>query len=236
MINMMISYLNYICADKENNCKRNEDTELLKKYHNYKCGVLEIERKRVEIQKMFDIRFQKLINSYFLPHHCSANIIPYTDDKKINGVANVLSLKYFSLKIILKKLFFTDLVSFFCETILVINFEVRKSNLEYTVYNWDEPCIGFIRLDTQFSIENNINFDFLERFNKTDHSWLYYWTRLEKMVFEYTGNSPDILRECLYSEFDFYLDVEDKCLISNFYMFHATFMELSYMNINNSEA
>ncbi|KAF7685855.1 hypothetical protein CDIK_3396 [Cucumispora dikerogammari] len=234
MINM-ISYLNYTCANKDNNCKSNEDTELLKKYHNYKDTILKIESKRLEIRESFDIIFQKLINSYFLPHHCPANIISYTDDKKINGVANVLSLKYFSLKTILKKLFFTDLISFFCDTILVINFEVKKSNLGASFYEWNDLGLGDITLDTQFSIENGINFDFLERFNETDHSWLYYWTRLEKMVFEYTGNQPDILRKCLYSELDFYLDVENKPLISNFYMFLAFFIEFSYMNINNSE-
>ncbi|KAF7689144.1 hypothetical protein CDIK_2837 [Cucumispora dikerogammari] len=54
------------------------------------------------------------------------------------------------------------------------------------------------------------------------------------MVFEYTGNSPDILRECLYSEFDFYLDVEDKYLVSNFYMFLAFFIKFSFINTNNS--
>ncbi|KAF7689130.1 hypothetical protein CDIK_2850 [Cucumispora dikerogammari] len=236
MFNLILCYCNYICSNKESDRERKINRKLLREYHNYKCGVLKIERKRVEIQKMFDIRFQKRINKYFLPRHSNANLISYTDDKKINSVANELSLKYLPLKRILKKLFFTDLISFFCDTLLVINFAVKKSNLADSFYDSRDLCLGTISLGSQFSIENNIKFDFLERINKTDHSWMYYWTRLEKMVFEYAGNNPDILRECLYSEFDFYLVVKNNILVSYFYMFLANFIELSFMNINNSEA
>ncbi|KAF7686604.1 hypothetical protein CDIK_3103 [Cucumispora dikerogammari] len=234
MFNLMLCFLNYICWNKYSNREIKRNRKLLREYHNYKCGVLKIERKRVGIQKMFDIRFQKLINIYFLPRYSTANLISYTDDKKINRVANELSLKYFAFKPILKKLFFTDLISFFCDTILVINFAVKKSNFAASFYD-SHRSLGTIPLDTRFSIENNINFDFLERFNKTDHSWLYYWTRLEKMVFEYTGNQSEILRKCLYPELGTYLDAKYEHYTTSFYMFLATAIELSFINTNNSK-
>ncbi|KAF7692966.1 hypothetical protein CDIK_2346 [Cucumispora dikerogammari] len=138
------------------------------------------------------------------------------------------SLEYGSIKLRLRKLFFTDFISFSYEFFLKTRSQVKVYQIEKCCFNKDtirEIFMGLIPTK-EFADLNGIDIDFLETIYKQDIDFTFLLNKLEEMVKEHTGLETNTVRKILYLNKDFSFDINDVQAIRDFYHIITYFLSL----------
>ncbi|KAF7696519.1 hypothetical protein CDIK_1802 [Cucumispora dikerogammari] len=198
--------------------KQNKCLEMFKRM---KEKTLEIHEKRKKLLKDFESEFKYLIDEYF-------PIPPYgtwTFKKKDitmleleNWVLSDQSLGFQCIKTNMRKLFFTDFVSFCYKFEAEINSMVIEEMKDGHCFDEDYLYEMFSGLNflKEYSKTDNINIDFLENVQQLDINISFLLYKLQTMVEEHTGNSIEVIRMCLFYNPGFSFDVNENRNIRDF--------------------
>ncbi|KAF7701604.1 hypothetical protein CDIK_0686 [Cucumispora dikerogammari] len=202
------------------NQERNERNNMfLEEYNTYKKSVLNFYIRRRKMASIFESKFNRLVEDAFVLPHSSLNNISHMYEREKQYMNTALPLKVILIQKKLRKLFFSDLISYYYEFLFSINTEIYKEIDGNLVFR-KEYYLSFLAhlvKNTPFAAQNNINFAFIKPMVEQDYPFEYFLNILEDLIMTRTGNSKEVIRKCVYLERSFYFDVMNEKKISEFY-------------------
>ncbi|KAF7693587.1 hypothetical protein CDIK_2280 [Cucumispora dikerogammari] len=196
----------------------------LELFNDMKLSISKIHDYRKQMLEKFRTKFKELTENYFKSSDfeqkfSSADALILEQDEPD---LSKLSPQYFSIQKVMRKLFFTDFISFYCEFFSSINRIILKEQEEGGRFHNATLWKMFDKLDSSnnFAKANDLNKKFIE-FIETrifpDISFTYLRNILESIVEKHSGNSTELIRKCLYFNPSFVFDVKSEQNISEFY-------------------
>ncbi|KAF7698617.1 hypothetical protein CDIK_1387 [Cucumispora dikerogammari] len=130
-----------------------------------------------------------------------------------------LPLKVISIQKNLRKLFFSDLISYYYGFLFSINTMIYREIDDQVDFRkvYYMSHFGKHVKKSQFATQNNINFAFIKPLIEQDYPFEYFLNMLEYLIMTRTINSKKVIRECVYLGGSFYFDVMNEKKLSEFY-------------------
>ncbi|KAF7685504.1 hypothetical protein CDIK_3747 [Cucumispora dikerogammari] len=198
-----------------------KQNKLVSKFNIIREEVIKIHIERLNMLEEFNIKFETLVQEYFPEPRQLWKIKP--DDEPMLKTdylsSNAELLQHMPIKRRMRMLFFGDFLSFSYGFFSTLYSRIEKKEIRGGCLNINYREYLFLKLKAspKFAKQNAINIKFLYDIRDYDISFTFLLQRLEKIVGKRTSNSIYIIREILYLNPNFQIDINRVSDIRNFH-------------------